>query len=852
VSTIPDRYEIYYADKLWNLLPAVYRTADTDRFESDQQRQRAAPGPLRELVNRIGAQAAILRRDLDRLWENESIEVCDDWVIAYLGDLVATNLVASLDARGQRIDVAKTIYYRRRKGTVAVLEELAHDITGWDARVVEFFRRLGRTRHGLDPAIGVPIRTGDDVDRLQKAEGLRGVLTRTGIGGFADLRNVYGALQTGTAFDEYFHTADVRAPAGKSGWYAIPRLGVFLWRLQSFPVGPGTPVAVAGCPGWFTFDPTGRDTPLFAASRTLGTCTAWRSPDAAEVAGPISQTMFDMSVQAANQRDALYPQPITVFSPFPPPGEIVPLSRLLIRPERGRFKVLPAAAPDPFPAPYWASYNYGFSSAIGASPTDRRLDTVPIPTPAPPVAVSGGGLQLAGLAASNGTVTLGDSLTYTAIADLFVNGVLTVRAANQVRPVLRIQSDWTLTGAAGQLALDGLLISGADVILAGTFDRVTISCSTFDPGNTPAAPVAGVMVSPPLPVPISPSSPPGSPGGAFALAADGRPLRPTRIWVEGVVRSMTIDRSILASVRTRTSVSTGTGGEGLIETLTISNSILQAIPTASGLFTADQLKDPARLIRLLAAADDPVSRRLRALSPALDAALGLRVSPPPVGGSPLGAATLEAVLDALNSLMATGSIYDAAAFSQVALSAATVSLLGPAADPLTLNRHLLEDAYPLELADACIATADGIVDLSRTTVMGRLTVHELNASECILQDLAVVDDIQQGCVRFTAWANGSALPRKYESVSIVQLAPLFTSDRFGEPGYAQLHAGVDSAILPAATTNTPQNTISSGAQNGSEMGAFARENNPIKESALLIKYQEFMPAGLVPVPVYVT
>jgi hypothetical protein len=845
VSTIPDRYEVYYADKLWNLLPAVYRTADTDRFESDQERQRAAPGPLRELVNRIGAQAALLRRDLDRLWENESIEVCDDWVISYLGDLVATNLVASLDARGQRIDVAKTIYYRRRKGTVAVLEELAHDITSWDAKVVEFFRRLGRTRHGLDPAIGMPINAGDDVDQLQKAEGLRGVLTRTGIGGFADLRNVYGALQTGTAFDEYFHTADVRAPSGKFGWYAIPRLGVFVWRLQSFPVGPGTPVAVAGCPGWFTFDPTGRDIPLFAASRTLGTCTAWRSPDAAEVAGPISQTMFDMSVQAPNEQDALYPQPITVFSPFPPPGEIVPLGRLLIRPERGRFKVLPAAAPDPFPAPYWASYNYGFSSAIGASPTDRRLDTVPIATPAPPVAVSGGGLQLAGLAATNGTVTLGDSLTYTRIADLSVNGVLTVRATNQMRPVLRIQSDWTLTGAAGQLALDCLLISGADVILAGTFDQVTISCSTFDPGNTPP--------------PISPSSPPGSAGGGFALAADGRPLRPTRIWVEGVVRSMTIDRSILASVRTRTSVSTG--GEGLIETLTISNSILQAIPTASGLFTADQLKDPVRFIRLLAAADDPVSRRLRALSSALDAALGSRVSPPPVGGPPPSAARVAAVLDALNGLMATDSIYDASAFAQVALSAATLSLLGPksfvspaspASDPLTLNRHLLEDAYPLELADACVATADGVVDLSRTTVMGRLAVHELNASECILQDLAVVDDIQQGCVRFTAWAKGSALPRKYESVSIVQLAPLFTSDRFGEPGYAQLHAGVDSAILPAANTNTPQDTISSGAQNGSEMGAFARENNPIKENALLIKYQEFMPAGLVPVPVYVT
>src|SRR5215470_9347360 len=149
----PDRYEIYYSDKLWSLLPAIYRAEDTDKFDQN--------GPLRELINRIGAQAAIVRRSIDRLWEDQSIESCDDWVIAYLGDLLATNLVASLDARGQRIDVAHTIRYRRRKGTVALLEELASAITGWSARVVEMFRRMARTRHGLDPAIGLPV---DPVD----------------------------------------------------------------------------------------------------------------------------------------------------------------------------------------------------------------------------------------------------------------------------------------------------------------------------------------------------------------------------------------------------------------------------------------------------------------------------------------------------------------------------------------------------------------------------------------------------------------------------------------------------------------------------------------------------------------
>ena len=47
--------------------------------------------------------------------------------------------------------------------------------------------------------------------------GTVGQLTRTGIGGFADLRNAYGASRTGTAFDEYFHTADFRQGVGQVG-----------------------------------------------------------------------------------------------------------------------------------------------------------------------------------------------------------------------------------------------------------------------------------------------------------------------------------------------------------------------------------------------------------------------------------------------------------------------------------------------------------------------------------------------------------------------------------------------------------------------------------------------------------
>ncbi len=156
-------------------------------------------------------------------------------------------------------------------------------------------------------------------------------------------------------------------------------------------------------------------------------------------------------------------------------------------------------------------------------------------------------------------------------------------------------------------------------------------------------------------------------------------------------------------------------------------------------------------------------------------------------------------------------------------------------------------------ADAALALDDGEVQLSRCTVLGDIVVHRLDASECILRDYAEVDDTQHGCVRFTAWADGSVLPRKYESVRIPPGAPLFTSTDFGQPGYVQLLPTVDSAVLPLTDpTAAPQTTISAGAEDGSEMGAFAREKNPIKERGLLIKFQEFMPTGLVPVVIYVT
>jgi hypothetical protein len=827
-----DHYQVYYADKLWNLLPVIYRAEDTE--VSDNK------GPLRELVNRIGAQAAILRRSMDRMWEDQSIETCDDWVIPYIADLLATNLVASLDARGQRLDVANTIYYRRRKGTVAILEEVAFDITGWDARVVEFFRRMGRTRHGLDPEIGSPSVTDDPKGNytLQLAEGLVGALTGTGIGGWADLRNAYGDSKTGSAFDEFFHTADFRRGQGQVGWYNISHLGVFLWRLRSFgsdeKIDPTTPVFDRNCKQ-YTFDPTGREIPLFAkATHSYG--DNWMSPEEWQLPTPISTALLQADLKLPSDQQHLYAAiaadgisiQLRSLGVFRKPGDfydLVSSDQVQIFPERGRFSL---ATDDEV----YVMYHYGFSSTIGAGPFERRIlreKLAPITDPAS--VVSGGGNALTGPLASlapAGTITIGDSLTYDAVSDVgsTTAGIqqVTLRAVNKSRPLIRLPGPnltaWAFTGAeGGKLFLEGLFVSGGDIVLRGVFDSVTLTCCTLDPGTS------GETASPPT---------------VYAKSVDGRDLIPCRLWVEAQVRQLNVERCIMGPIRTRL------GGE--IEKLTVTDSIVQAIRTSGfGLFNLADLKDPTRLASKLRDARDPLSSFLRgrftsATSKQLD-----RYS----GSKQLTKALQRALVKELNALLTGPSLYDANRFKLVRLRGATLQLTMQdlkEADLIRLNRLLLEEAYPLELADSTIALSSGEVDLTRCTLLGPAYVHHLSASECILDDVVLVEDPQHACVRFSAWAAGSILPQAYESVEIVPGSPLFNTRVFGQPGYAQLLSSADTAVLSPAE----RATISQGAQNGSEMGAFAREKNPIKERSLRIKYEEFMPLGLTPVIIYVT
>ena len=264
MPTARDQYREYFAERLWDWVPAIHRELDATE----------GGDALRALLKAIGSQAALSKRSQDRLWDDMFVELADDWAVPYIAQLVATRLVSALNPRARRTDVAKTIYYRRRKGTLAVLEQLITDMSGWDGKVVEQFRRLGRMRHGLDGAARI------------------GRLTGTPEGGWADLRSVRGALLAGDPFDELHYTPEMRRPAidpfapdqpnGRLGLRGIHVLAFHFYRLQSVEFNGVQPRLVnnlAGTRDGFTFDPSGRDEPLFAGNTSSRDWAAWRTAD---------------------------------------------------------------------------------------------------------------------------------------------------------------------------------------------------------------------------------------------------------------------------------------------------------------------------------------------------------------------------------------------------------------------------------------------------------------------------------------------------------------------------------------------------------------------------------------------
>lgn len=346
-------------DRLYELLPVFYRMRDVERGE-----------PLRALLQVIAEQVNVVEDDIAQLYDNWFIETCQDWVVPYIADLIGYRPVSQAGVAGDvstqegalrnkflvpRREVAATLRYRRRKGTLALLELLARDVAGWPARAVEFYQLLSGSQHlnhqRLTRARVVDLRDGDALERLE--------------GGF----------------DSAAHTVNTRRLNShrRAGRHAITNAGIFVWRLKAHPVTHAQAFCIDRVRHHYTFSILGNDSPLFTKSI--------EEPDATHVAD-------ELNVPAPIRRRALDERTHDYYGPSkslfiwrddedrPVPVEHIvtaDLSNWAYRPQGEQVAVDPRLGRIAFSTRseprtgVWVSYHYGSPADIGGGEYARRL-----------------------------------------------------------------------------------------------------------------------------------------------------------------------------------------------------------------------------------------------------------------------------------------------------------------------------------------------------------------------------------------------------------------------------------------------------------------------------------------------
>ena len=355
------------ADQLYALLPAIYRTRDAENGQ-----------PLSALLSVIAEQAAVLEENIEQLYDDEFIETCAQWVVPYIGDLVGCNPIYEIGgvATGRRAEVANTIGYRRRKGTLLALEQVVMDVSGLHAAAVECFKRLITTEsmHHIRPRheAWVDLRRGGALGRMGSAFD---TLNRT-----VDVRRI--APRVRAVADPDPTPLDIDLHGG--GIFNIPNVAVYLWRWKSFQVAQAPAFQIDS--HRYMFSPLGQNIPLFNA--LLPRESFSRLTGRLDVPQPISRREFYRNVGAFYGPDnsvALFADGVLIDAaniccrdlsdctgeawPCTPPGKIG------IDPALGRIQF---ASDYPLPQKLTVSYCYGFPAEIGGGPYDRSAN---LPSP---------------------------------------------------------------------------------------------------------------------------------------------------------------------------------------------------------------------------------------------------------------------------------------------------------------------------------------------------------------------------------------------------------------------------------------------------------------------------------------
>ncbi|MDW5265451.1 MULTISPECIES: hypothetical protein [Acidobacteriaceae] len=519
---------------LFQLLPAVYRVRDTQLAQSlplltpteaatlaalqlltapfmpplppdqqalfDQLTAKASRGPLESLLMVIQEQLCIVSDDLDQLYDDQFIETCARWVIPYIGDLIGYQSVRGIapSIDNPRAEVANTISFRRRKGTVLVMEQLARDATAWGAHAVEFFRVLADTQYM-------------NHIRLQNHYA-------------PDVRNWKAGLYIETGFDRTAHKVDVRRIASvmptEQGRYNIQNIGIFLWSLGAWSItnSPATPSAAnaPGNPECFRFSSLGMDIPLFHKALSQGTditdparpnnvpdrlrrrvlCDDIQRGVGAGYYGPGNSLVISINGQPLNPYeiqvcDLAGAEGAWANTPVQSPFAAA------IDPELGRL-ALPATAVGTHAPTVEVSYEYGFNADLGGGEYARAsggngntgfLVTDPawiVPFPdtatAPRYTDLQGAIDFAiGEFAENGliAVEITGSQIYSPAGQLLIDlpagTTLELRAADGARPTLLLEDEIVITGDASSTAvLNGLLIAAAPATVPATPSPVAL------------------------------------------------------------------------------------------------------------------------------------------------------------------------------------------------------------------------------------------------------------------------------------------------------------------------------------------------------------------------------------------
>lgn len=507
-------------DRLYNLLPAVYRSRDAD-----------AGYPMRGLLAVISEQVNLVDADIAQLYDNWFIETCQDWAVPYIGDLIGYTPVTAIgegtiggdraEARERvlipRSEVANTVRLRRRKGTMSALDELAATVSGWPSRALEFYRLLSFTQNinylHLHRGRTIDIRRGAALDNLD------------------------------SPFEHSAHHADLRS----GEFYNLPGIGVYVWRLKAYTVtqAPALCLDEEG-PNCFLFSVLGNNTQLY----THPVPATSYPPGKLNLPLPITRRALaerggivayygvenSFAIWLDNPRqlvpvEQIVAADLSAWSYRPLPGQVA------IDPELGRIAFPPTLSRR---STVWVSYSYAFSTEIGGGEYTRTLsETAPytlylVGEDESLTHINDALKQWQSDAPKNGIIEITDSGVYVEPINITLNAgqTLQLRASSGRRPVIRLLN-WQTSqpddlsvaaqAADGQrpntwFTLDGLTITGRGVQAQGDLTGLVIRHCTLVPG--------------------------------WGITCDCDPLRPMEasLEIDGAVGCVRIEHSIVGSI----------------------------------------------------------------------------------------------------------------------------------------------------------------------------------------------------------------------------------------------------------------------------------------------------------------